>query len=72
LKTFRRIWRGARLFVGLGWAIVSGLVEGIFSVLVLLFYRICLLIALSAGALLFALFRIDMAKRKRNSEESTP
>lgn len=62
----------ARLVVGLVWAILAGLVEGVFSVLALLLQRFGLLIALSAGALLFALFRIDMPKRKRNSPSSTP
>jgi hypothetical protein len=70
IKPLYRLARGARLSSMLAWALVSGLVQGIVSVLVLFFYRACLLLALSAGALLFALFRIDAGKRK-NGDDTT-
>lgn len=68
-KGLYRLRRGARVSWTLAWALIAGLAEGLFSVLVLFFYRACLLLALSAGALLFALFRIDLSKRK-NGEDS--
>ena len=63
-KALYRLGRGTRLSWTLAWALISGLAEGLFAVLVLFFYRACLLLALSAGALLFAVFRIDAGKRK--------
>jgi hypothetical protein len=69
-KAFYRFTRGARVSCTLAWALVSGLAEGVFSVLKLLVYRACLLLALSAGALLFALFRIDSGKRKNGADSS--
>ena len=63
-RALYRLRRGARVSWTLAWALISGLAEGLFAVVVLFFYRLCLLLALSAGALLFALFRIDAGKRK--------
>ena len=69
-KALLRFARGARLAWTLAWALISGVAEGIFSVLVLLVYRACLVLALGAGALLFALFRIDAGKRKNGEDTS--
>lgn len=65
-KALFRFGRGARLSGTLSWALLSGVVEGVFAVAVLFVYRACLLLALSVGALLFALFRIDAGKRKND------
>lgn len=65
-KALFRFGRGARLSGTLSWALLSGVVEGVFAVVVLFVYRACLLLALSVGALLFALFRIDAGKRKND------
>ena len=69
-KALFRFGRGARLAGTLSWALLSGVMEGVFAVMVLFVYRACLLLALSAGAFLFALFRIDTGKRK-NEVDST-
>ena len=70
MKALYRLGRGARLAAALAWAVVSGLAEGLFAVVVLFIYRACLLLALSAGALLFALFRIDSGKRKNGDDSA--
>jgi hypothetical protein len=67
-KALFRFGRGARLSGTLSWALLSGLLEGIFAVVLLFVYRACLLLALSVGALLFALFRIDAGKRKNGAD----
>lgn len=67
-KLHRRFGRAAKMAWTLIWALVSGIVQGIFSVIVLLTYRACLLLALAAGVVLFALFRIDTGKRARDAE----
>jgi hypothetical protein len=72
IRSFSRFRLGAELTSALVWGLVAGLAQGIFSVLVLLTYRACLLLALSVGILLFALFRIDTAKRRRDVESSPP
>jgi hypothetical protein len=65
-----RFGRAAKLAWTLIWAVIAGVAQGIFSVLVLLTYRACLLLALAAGVLLFALFRIDTTKQGRDVESS--
>jgi hypothetical protein len=72
IRALSRCRLGAKLAWALVWGLIAGLAQGIFSVLVLLTYRACLLLALSVGVVLFALFRIDTGKRARDAENSPP
>ncbi len=57
--TLKRALRGASLGATLVWALITGVAHGLFSVVVLALYRLCLGAAIAVGAVVFSLFRID-------------
>ena len=65
----KRLVSGLNLAATLVWGLISGIAHGIFSVLVLAVYRVCLGAAMAVGAIVFALFKIDSSDSRNIPEQ---
>jgi hypothetical protein len=65
---WERVLSGVALGATLMWALLSGIAHGILAVLVLALYRVCLFIAITVGAVVFALLRIESSESRNVPE----